>query len=199
MLPVNAAVSLKVSSHCFRMKVSASGVHLSSRGVKTSHEETVLPLSGWADLQQQVDVQICRSRGGEGDRRDDALDSDERKDTFIVGCGKCSFLHLSGPWFPDTRKYGIYLCQEDRGAQCRELEAHSTLDTITSLWETWSTVMVMHPNWGAGVMSCRRVKSSRTISKNSSVFPKQHALDLLAGRRQTETPLCALEVDSIHT
>ena len=47
-------------------------------------------------------------------------------------------------------------------------------------------------------MSCRRVKSSRTISKNCSVFSKQHALDLLAGRRQTETPHCALEVDSIH-
>lgn len=107
-----------------------------------------------------------------------------------MGCGKCSFLRLSGPWFPDTRKY-IYLCQEDRGAQCRELEAHSTLDTITSLWRTCSTVMVMYPNWGAGVMSCRRAKSSRTIFKNCSVFSKQHALDLLAGRRQTDSPLCS--------
>lgn len=49
-------------------------------------------------------------------------------------------------------------------------------------------------------MNWRKVESSRTISKKSSIFfPIQHTTDLLAGSRQTEIPHCALEIDTSHT
>lgn len=52
----------------------------------------------------------------------------------------------------------------------------------------------------ARVMNWRKVESSRTISKKSSIFFSiQHTTDLLAGSRQTEIPHCALEVDTSHT